>query len=338
MPKKIDWNKLGFEYYPTSCHIRTTYKNGKWGRPVLKKSSTITMSIAATCLHYGQACFEGMKAFTCKDGKVRIFRPEENMKRMNDTARYIHCPELPPEIFIESVRKVVAANVDYVPPYGTGGALYIRPLLIGTGPRIGVAPSDQYDFIVLTVPVGAYYKGNIKPVDAIILDEYDRAAPQGTGHIKLAGNYAAGLHANIVAKKKGFPIVLYLDSKSKQYVDEFGTSNFIAITKDGKYVTPDSKSILPSITNKSLMQIARDLGITVERRQVSFRELAGFAEIGACGTAVVITPIGRIVYGRKILEYDSEKCGPTLKKLYDRLTGIQYGEIPDTHGWLMGLK
>ncbi len=334
----IDWNKLGFEYSPTACHVRATFKDGKWGRLSLKKASTINMSIAATCLHYGQACFEGLKAFKCKDGKVRIFRPEENMKRMNDTAKYILCPEIPPDLFIEAVRKVISANMDYVPPYGTGGSMYVRPLLIGTGPRIGVAPADQYDFIVLVVPVGAYYKGKIKPVDAIILNGYDRAAPNGTGHIKVAGNYAAGLHASNIAKKMGFPIVLYLDSQSKQYVDEFGTSNFIGITKDGEYITPDSKSILPSITNKSLQQIAKDMGIPVVRRQIAFREIAKFAEVAACGTAVVITPIGRIVFGNKILEYDQEKCGPTLKKLYDGLTGIQYGEIPDRHNWLMEMK
>jgi len=337
MPK-INWTSLGFEYLPTACHVRSTFKNGKWSRPTLRKSSTISLNIAATCLHYGQACFEGLKAFRCKDGKVRIFRPHENMKRMNDTARYIHCAELPEEVFIEAVNKAVKANIDYVPPYGTGGSMYIRPLLIGTGPKIGVGPSDQYDFIVLVVPVGAYYKGNIKPVDAIIMDDYDRAAPNGTGHVKMGGNYAAGLHANILARKMGFPIVLYLDSKSKQYVDEFGTSNFIGITKDGKYVTPDSKTILPSITNKSLMQIAKDMGIPVERRPVAFREIAKFAEVGACGTAVVITPIGRIAYGSKSMEYDRKKCGPVLKSLYEQLTGIQYGKIPDRHAWLMEVK
>ncbi len=334
---KIDWSKLGFEYISTDTHIRSTYKNGKWGALSSCRKPEITMSIAATCLHYGQACFEGLKAFRCKDGKVRLFRPTENMRRMNDTANYIHCPEIPEEIFLGAVKRAVSENIDYVPPYGTGGSMYVRPLLIGTGPRIGVSPADQYEFLVMVVPVGAYYKGKIKPVDAIIMEEFDRTAPMGTGHIKMAGNYAAGLHANIIAKKMGFPIVLYLDSKSRQYVDEFGTSNFIGITKDGKYVTPNSRSILPSITNKSLMQIAKDKGIVVERRQVAFHELSDFAEVGACGTAVVITPIGKIVYGKKSLEYDKEKCGPVLKKLYDELTGIQNGEIPDRHGWLMEL-
>ncbi|MCX6986289.1 MAG: branched-chain amino acid aminotransferase [Lentisphaerae bacterium] len=336
--QNIDWNNLGFEYIKTNCHVRSTYKDGKWGRLGTRKKDTITMNVAATCLHYGQACFEGLKAFCCKDGKVRIFRPEENLRRMNDTANYIHCPELPESMFIKAVRKAVSENIDFVPPYGTGGSMYLRPLLIGTGPKIGVAPGDQYDFMVLAIPVGAYYKGNIKPVDAVILDDYDRSAPRGTGHIKMGGNYAAGLYAHILAKKMGFPIVLYLDSKTKQYVDEFGTSNFIGITKDGKYVTPDSKTILPSITNKSLTQIARDMGITVERRTIAFNEIADFAEIGACGTAVVITPIGRIVCGDKTFEYDREKCGPVLKKLYDELTRIQYGEVPDRHGWLMEIE
>lgn len=333
--QNIDWSKLGFEYIKTNCHVRSTYKNGKWGRVTTHRKDTITMNVAATCLHYGQACFEGLKAFRCKDGKVRIFRPQENLRRMNDTANYIHCPELPESMFIKAVKKAVSENIDFVPPYGTGGSMYLRPLLIGTGPKIGVAPGDQYDFIVLAIPVGAYYKGNIKPVDAIIMNDYDRAAPMGTGHIKMGGNYASGLHAQIVAKKMGFPIVLYLDSKTKQYVDEFGTSNFIGITKDGKYVTPDSRSILPSITNKSLTQIAKDMGITVERRPIAFQEIANFAEIGACGTAVVITPIGRIVYEDKAFEYDREKCGPVLKKLYEELTRIQYGEVPDRHNWLM---
>jgi branched-chain amino acid aminotransferase len=336
--QNIDWNKLGFEYIKTNCHVRSTYKNGKWGRLVTHKKDMITMNVAATCLHYGQACFEGLKAFRCKDGKVRIFRPKENLKRMNDTANYIHCPELPESMFIKAVKKAVVENIDFVPPYGTGGSMYLRPLLIGTGPKIGVSPGDQYDFIVLAIPVGAYYKGNIKPVDAIILDDYDRSAPHGTGHIKMGGNYAAGLHAHILAKKMGFPINLYLDSKTRQHVDEFGTSNFIGITKDGKYVTPDSRTILPSITNKSLIQIAKDMGITVERRPVTFHEIENFAEIGACGTAVVITPIGRIVYGDRIFEYDKEKCGPVLKKLYEELTRIQYGEIPDRHGWMMEAK
>lgn len=334
---EIDWNNLSFEYKRTNCFIHYTYKNGKWGKGILKKKPTITMSIAATCLHYGQACFEGLKAFRCRDGKIRAFRPDENLNRMNNTARYIYCPTIPEEMFFDAINRVVKANEEYIPPYETEGSLYIRPLLIGTGPRIGVAPSDQYDFIVLVVPVGPYYKGKIKPVDAIIPEDFDRAAPKGTGHIKLAGNYAAGLKAHILAKEKGFPIVLYLDAKTRRYIDEFGTSNFVAITKDGRYITPDSTTILPSITNKSLSQLAGNIGIKVEHRQIALEELGEFVEVGACGTAVVITPVKRIVYGEKVFTY-GEECGPVLKKLYECITSIYYGKSPDTYGWLKEIK
>lgn len=332
----LDWNKLGFEYIPTDFHIRYTYENGEWHGGRLLRKHTITMPIAATCLHYGQACFEGLKAFSCKDGKVRIFRPLENARRMNSTADYLLCPHVPEEIFVEAVRKVIKANLSYVPPYGTKGSLYVRPLLIGTGARIGVAPSDKYDFIVFVTPVGNYYKSGISPVNAIILDDFDRAAPRGTGHIKMGGNYAASLKPASIAKKMGFPIVLYLDPKTKSLVDEFGTSNFIGITKDGHYVTPDSKTVLPSITNDSLFKIALDFGMPAEKRPVPIEELPHFSEVGACGTAVVITPIEKIAYGEKIFQYGNT-CGPMLKKLYDRVTSIQCGESPDIHNWMMGI-
>ena len=292
------------------------------------------MHIAAACLHYGQAAFEGMKAFRCRDGKIRVFRPQENAKRMAATARRTCMAVVPEAMFLDAVARVIRANEDYVPPYGTGGSLYVRPLLIGSGAQIGVAPSQEYTFIVLVVPVGAYYKGGLQPVKAMILDDYDRAAPLGMGDVKVAGNYAASLYAHEYAKHEGYPVELYLDAKEHKYVEEFATSNFIGITQDGRYVTPDSRSILPSVTNSTLKQIAADLGMTVEVRPVPFEELATFAEIAACGTAVVVTPVCEIVRGSTVIKIGSESgCGPVLQKLYETVQGIQYGELPDRHGW-----
>ena len=329
----IDWGALGFSYMPVRSHIRCSYKDGKWNSGVLMNEHTITMTIAATCLHYGQAAFEGLKAFRCKDGTVKVFRPDENARRLNLSASRILGPEIPVEQFCDLVRRVVLDNIDYVPPYGSGGSLYIRPLYIGTGPQIGVAPSKDYELLIMVMPVGPYYKGGMKPVPALVIEDYDRAAPLGTGTIKLGGNYGASLKPAKIAKEKGFPIPLFMDPKTHQYVDEFGTSNFFGITKDGVYATPDSPSILGSITNKSLQQIAEDLGMKVERRHIHRDELGNFAEIGACGTAVVITHISEIVTADKVFKY-GEECGPTLQKLYHAMTGIQYGELPDTHGWM----
>ena len=330
----IDWASLGFQYTPVRSHIRYTWKDGAWSPGTLSGDHYINMSIAATCLHYGQAAFEGLKAFRCKDGKVRVFRPQANGARMNSTVHQLISPEIPEEMFCDAIRRVVRDNIDYVPPYGSGGSLYIRPLYIGTGPQIGVAPADMYDFLVMVMPVGAYYKGGLHGVPSLIVEDYDRAAPLGMGRYKVAGNYGASLMPAMLAKQRGFPIPLFLDPKEHKYIDEFGTSNFLAITKDGKYVTSDSASILPSVTNMSLMQVAADLGITVEKRPIHVDELADFVEVAACGTAVVITPISSITYGDKVFEYCND-CGPVSKKLYDRLTGIQYGEVEDTHGWLM---
>jgi branched-chain amino acid aminotransferase len=330
----IEWEKLGFEYRPTKSNIRFTYKDGNWSEGRLYNDYEIKLSVASNCLHYGQACFEGLKAFRCKDGQVRIFRPVENARRLNSTADYLLMPQFPEDKFVEAVKTVVRDNIEYVPPYGTGGSLYIRPVMVGTSPQIGISASEEYELIILVVPVGPYYKGGIKPVDALIVEDVDRAAPRGTGHVKVAGNYAASLYPTKIAKKKGCPVALFLDSQHHEYIDEFGTSNFFAITEDGKYVTPKSRSVLPSITNKSLMELAEDLGITVERRQVSKSELPDFIEVGACGTAVVITPVGRIFYGDKVYEY-GDCIGPVQKKLYDLMTGIQYGEKPDTHNWMV---
>jgi len=328
----IEWEKLGFGFMQTKSNIRFNYADGKWDKGQLHSDFTIPMSIAANALHYGQAIFEGMKAFRCKDGKVRIFRPGANANRINSSARRLLMPEFPVETFIEAVRTVVRDNIDYVPPYGTGGSLYIRPVMFGTTPQMGVGPSKEYMLVIMVMPVGAYYRGGIKPVDAMVSVDYDRAAPKGTGHIKAAGNYAASLISNKQAHDNGCAVALFLDPATRTYIDEFGTSNFLAITKDNCYVTPLSDSALPSITNDSLMTIAADLGMKVEHRKVHYTELADFTEIAACGTAVVITPVHRLFYGDKTYTYH-EVIGPTLKKLYDNMTGIQYGELPDLHNW-----
>ena len=334
----IDWEKLEFEYRPAKSNIRFTYDDGKWVEGRLTEDLYMDLHIAATCIHYGQACFEGLKAHSCRDGKVRIFRPEENSRRLSDSSEYILGPPVPVEMFVEGVKRVVQDNIEYVPPYGTGGSLYIRPVLIGTTPRVGIRPSDSYELVIMVIPVGPYYKGGITPVNALVMDRFDRAAPLGTGRFKVAGNYAAGLKPAKFAKDRGFPINLFLDAKTHTLIDEFGTSNFIAITKDGKYVTPNSASTLPSITNKSLMQLADDMGITVEQRDVPLSELSEFAEVGACGTAVVITPIHKIVHGEQTYTFgDGISCGPVLQKLYDALTAIQHGEAADTHGWMVEL-
>lgn len=329
----IEWDKLGFEFRPAKANLRFKYENGQWDAGKLCETYDITLSVASNCLHYGQAIFEGLKAFTCQDGKVRIFRPEANGKRLNSSARHLLMPEFPVDRFVEAVRQVVAANIEYVPPFGTGGSLYIRPVMIGTSPQIGVGASQVYELIIMVVPVGAYYKGGIKGVDAMISRDYDRAAPHGTGHIKVAGNYAASLYPAKIAKEKHCPVALFLDPESHQYIDEFGTSNFLAIDAAGNYVTPNSGSVLPSITNCSLMEIARDLGMKVEQRRIKVEELADFKEVAACGTAVVLTPVSRIFDGETVYCYGNE-MGPTLQKLYDRVIGIQEGRLPDTHHWM----
>lgn len=329
----IDWSSLSFSYSKTRSFIYFEWKNGAWSKGELRTDPNITMSIAATCLHYGQACFEGMKAFRCKDGKVRVFRPIENVRRMNRTGHQLLHPEIPEDMYMDAIHQVVLDNVDYVPPYESGGSLYIRPLYIGTGAQIGVSPASEYVFMIMVMPVGAYYKDGLKGVPALVIEDYDRAAPKGMGQYKVAGNYGASLMPAKLAKKAGYPIPLFLDPREHKYIDEFGTSNFFAISRDGKYVTSDSPSILPSVTNMSLMQVARDLGLTVEKRPVLASELDDFAEVGACGTAVVITPISSVTIGGKVIEYGHE-CGPISQKLYDRLLGTQKGELEDIHNWL----
>jgi branched-chain amino acid aminotransferase len=298
------------------------------------------LHIGATALHYGQACFEGLKAFCHSDDEVFLFRPEENAARMQSSCRRIMMPELPTDKFVDGVRRAVLDNIEYVPPYGSNGALYIRPLLFGSGPRIGLQPADEYTFLIMVIPVGDYYKGGLsKPVNGLLIQDYDRAAPRGVGAVKVAGNYAADLLPNMQSKKKGYPIGLYLDARTQSYIEEFSTSNFVGINNARKvYVTPKSSSVLPSITNKSLMQIARDEGYTVEEREVHVSELSDFDEVLAVGTAVVVTPVGSITMvdedgNEKVYEFGSGEIGPSTKRLYDCVRAIQNGEMEDKHGW-----
>lgn len=335
---ELDWSNLTFSYRPTTCHVEYHWKDGKWDEGELKKEPYLKLSIAAECLHYGQAAFEGLKAYRGEDGKVRVFRMEMNARRLMRSARRLCMAPVPEELFCQAVERVIRANEEWVPPCGTGATLYVRPLLLGTAPQIGVAPAAEYTFIVMVVPVGAYYKGGLQAVRACIVDDYDRAAPRGTGDVKVAGNYAASLLSHEMAKENGYAVDLYLDAATHTYIEEFGSSNFIGITHDGKYVTPSSPSILPSITNLGLQEVAGDLGIPVEVRPVDFeKEIGTFAEVAACGTAVVITPIKEIVRlstGEHFKIGDGTGCGPICQKLYDAYTAIQWGKAPDTHGWL----
>ena len=330
----IAWEQLGFGYMKTKSHIIYTYRNGQWDTGKLSNDEYLNIHMASTCLHYGQAAFEGLKAFTCKDGKVRVFRMDENAKRLQRSANRSYMAVPPIELFMEAVNKVVKDNIEFVPPYGTGGSLYIRPLLIGTQAMMGVQPSNEYKLIIMVMPVGAYYKNGLSPVPALIQDEFDRAAPQGVGDVKLAGNYAAGLYAQAEANKAGFPINLFLDARTHQFVEEFGTSNFIGITKDHKYITPASKSVLPSITNKSLQQLAQDQGLKVEVRDIPYEEIKELQEVGACGTAVVLTPISKIVRKEEIITIPPFGPETTLAKLYKSFQAIQYGEKEDRHNWM----
>jgi len=329
----IDWKNLGFGYSKADFNIRCWYRNGQWGELEVSDSENITLHIAATTFHYGQEAFEGLKAFRGKDGKIRVFRMEENAKRMQRSAQGIMMAEVPTALFTEVVRKVVKLNEAYVPPFESGASLYIRPLLIGTGPQIGVKPADEYLFMVMVMPVGPYFKEGFKPTDLVIYREYDRAAPLGTGTIKVGGNYAASLVAGQRAHHDGFSSVLYLDAKEKKYIDECGPANFFGI-KGNSYITPKSTSILPSITNMSLRQLAKDMGMKVEERQIPVEELAEFDEVGACGTAAVISPIKRIYDADNDIEYRyGTEPGKVSLRLYEKLRGIQYGTEPDPYNW-----
>lgn len=333
---ELDWSSLTFGYVPTDYNVRCYYRDGQWGELEVSSSEFISIPMAATCLHYGQESFEGLKAFEGRDGQVRVFRPEENALRMQHTSRGIMMPEMPTELFIKAMELVINLNRRFVPPYESGASLYLRPLMIGLGQQVGVKPASEYMFMIFVTPVGPYFKEGFKPTPMAIMRGYDRAAPLGTGTYKVGGNYAASLYSGQLAHSQGYSAVIYLDAKHKEYIDECGPANFFGI-KDNVYVTPESTSILPSITNKSLMQLAQDLGMRVERRPIHVDELATFQEAGACGTAAVISPIARIDdldVGHTYTFAHDGKAGPVSERLYNKLRAIQYGDEPDTHGWV----
>ena len=333
--KNIDWNNLGFDYVPTDINARAYYKDGVWSELEYTSDEYIKMHMSTTCLHYGLECFEGLKAFRGVDGKVRLFRADENAHRMASSARKLCLPEPPVELFVEACREVVKRNIDYVPPYESGASLYLRPVLIGTKVGLGVKASHEAMLIVFCSPVGAYFKGGMKPIRVIIDRVQDRAAPRGTGDIKAGGNYASSILSGEKAHTMGYSNVMYLDATEHKYIEECGAANFFGI-KDGKYITPKSPSILPSITNKSLRALAEDMGLVVEERPVPVEELASFEEAGACGTAAVISPIGYIFdidTEEKVVYGNGEEVGPTCLKLYNRLQDIQYGREDDKFGW-----
>ena len=333
--KNLDWANLSFGYRQTDYNVRCYYRDGKWGEIEVCSDEYIKMHMAATCLHYGQEAFEGLKAYRCKDGKVRTFRVKDNAERLQSTCRGILMPEVPTELFTEMVNKVVRLNQEWIPTYESGATLYIRPLLVGMSAQVGVHPAKEYLFMIFVTPVGPYFKGGFAANPYVIIRDYDRSAPLGTGIYKVGGNYAASLKANDIAHQKGYACEFYLDAKEKKYMDECGAANFFGI-KNNTYITPKSTSILPSITNKSLMQVAEDLGMKVERRQIPEEELETFEEAGACGTAAVISPIAKIddpATGKSYVFSRDGQPGPVCTKLYHKLRNIQYGIEPDTHNW-----
>jgi len=338
--KNIDWSNIGFGYIKTDKRYVSNYKNGAWDEGVLTEDDKIVLSECAGVLQYAQTVFEGLKAYTTEDGHIVTFRPDLNASRLADSARRLEMPVFPEERFIDAVVRTVAANAAYVPPYGSGATLYIRPYMFGTNPVIGVKPADEYQFRLFCTPVGPYFKGGVKPL-TIKVSDFDRAAPHGTGHIKAGLNYAMSLHAIVTAHEEGYDENMYLDPGTRTKVEETGGANFIFITKDNKVVTPKSSSILPSITRRSLIYVAQHyLGLEVEEREVLFEEVRDFAECGLCGTAAVISPVGKIVdHGKEIcLPSGMNAMGPVTQKLYDTLTGIQMGHIKAPEGWIKVIK
>jgi branched-chain amino acid aminotransferase len=334
--KNIDWSNLPFGYHKTDYNVRCHFKDGKWGDVETSTSEYLNVHMAATALHYGQQAFEGMKAYRGPDGKIRIFRWEENWKRMERSAHGILMEPIPKEKFKEAIFKAVKMNEQWLPPHGTGAALYIRPLLFGSGAEIGVKPAEEYTFVVFTTPVGPYFKEGFNPIKIAIVRDTDRTAPQGTGMYKVGGNYAASLQGVKKTKQAGYAQPLYLDAKEKKYIDEIGAANFFGI-KDNTYVTPKSDSILPSITNKSIMEMAPDMGLKVENRPVPVEELEEFEEVGACGTAAIIAPIGEIAdleEDKKFTYCPNGKPGPISTKIYEKLLAIQFGDEKDPYGWV----
>lgn len=338
--KNLDWANIGFGYMETEKRFVSDYKDGKWDEGVMTEDSTVVISECAGVLQYAQTIFEGMKAYTTEDGRIVTFRPDLNAARMEASAKRLEMPVYPKERFIEAVIRTVAANKAYVPPFGSGATLYLRPYMFGTNPVIGVKPADEYQFRVFCTPVGPYFKGGIKPL-TICISDFDRAAPHGTGHIKAGLNYAMSLHAIMTAHREGYDENMYLDAATRTRVEETGGANFLFVTRDNKVVTPKSDSILPSITRRSLMHVAKEyLGLEVEEREVFAEELDSFAECGLCGTAAVISPVGKIVdHGREIcLASGMKDMGPVTKKLYDTLTGIQMGKIEAPEGWIVEIE
>lgn len=338
--KEIDWSNIGFGYVQTDKRYVSNYKDGKWDEGGLTEEANVVLNECAGVLQYAQTVFEGLKAYRTEDGHIVTFRPDLNASRMADSARRLEMPVFPEDRFIRAVEQVVAANADYVPPYGSGATLYIRPYMFGTNPVIGVKPADEYQFRVFATPVGPYFKGGAKPITIRVCD-FDRAAPHGTGHIKAGLNYAMSLHAIVDAHQQGYDENMYLDSATRTKVEETGGANFIFITKDNKLVTPKSDTILPSITRRSLVYVAKEyLGMEVEEREVLFEEVKEFAECGLCGTAAVISPVGKIVdHGKEIcLPSGMDEMGPVTKKLYETLTGIQMGRIEAPKGWIQVIE
>ena len=338
--KNIDWSSIGFGYIKTDKRYVSNYKNGAWDEGTLTDDANIVLSECAGVLQYAQTVFEGLKAYTTEDGRIVCFRPDLNASRMADSAKRLEMPAFPEDRFVKAVEETVRANAAYVPPYGSGATLYIRPYMFGSNPVIGVKPADEYQFRMFCTPVGPYFKGGAKPI-TIKVSDFDRAAPHGTGHIKAGLNYAMSLHAIVTAHQEGYDENMYLDAATRTKVEETGGANFIFVTKDGTVVTPKSNSILPSITRRSLMVVAEKyLGLKVEHREVYFDEVKDFAECGLCGTAAVISPVGKIVDHGKEICFPSgmEKMGPVIQKLYDTLTGIQMGRIEAPEGWNKEIK
>ncbi|WP_270660912.1 branched-chain amino acid aminotransferase [Streptococcus anginosus] len=337
MSVNLDWENLGFSYMKLPYRYLAYYKNGQWEKGELTEDATLHMSESSPCLHYGQQAFEGMKAYRTKDGSVQLFRPDQNAKRLQRTSDRLLMPQVPTDMFVDAVKQVVRANEEYVPPYGTGGTLYIRPLLLGVGDIIGVKPADEYIFTVFAMPVGNYFKGGLIPTNFIVSDKYDRAAPYGTGAAKVGGNYAASLLPGQMAHEKKFSDVIYLDPATHTKIEEVGSANFFGITKDNEFVTPYSPSILPSITKYSLLYLAKHrLGLKAIEGDVPIDDLDRFAEAGACGTAAVISPIGGIQHGEDFHVFYSEtEVGPVTRKLYNELTGIQFGDVEAPEGWIV---
>ncbi|MBQ8877523.1 MAG: branched-chain amino acid aminotransferase [Lachnospiraceae bacterium] len=338
--KNIDWANLGFGYVQTDYRFVSNFKDGAWDDGILTEDANVVINECAGVLQYAQTVFEGMKAYTTADGRIVTFRPDLNAERMAQSAARLEMPVFPQDKFIEAVIKVVKANEAYVPPYGSGATLYVRPYMFGSNPVIGVKPADEYQFRILTTPVGPYFKGGVKPL-TIRVSDFDRAAPNGTGHIKAGLNYAMSLHAIVDAHKQGYDENMYLDAATRTYVEETGGANFLFVTRDGKVVTPKSNSILPSITRRSLIQVAQEyLGLEAEEREIPLEEVKDMAECGLCGTAAVISPVGKIVdHGKEIcLPSGMTEMGPITKKLYETLTGIQMGSIKAPEGWVVEVK